>query len=107
MKQVALHSSWACPFSKSVEIALKLKGVSFTLMPENMFNPSSVVRKISPVYPFSPVLVHDGEAISGPSDVIIEYIDETWNGKSAIFPKTPKDRVKARSLIKFILVKVT
>lgn len=104
MKQVALHSSWACPFSKSVEIALKL---SFTLMPENMFNPSSVVRKISPVYPFSPVLVHDGEAISGPSDVIIEYIDETWNGKSAIFPKTPKDRVKARSLIKFILVKVT
>ncbi|KAI3458870.1 hypothetical protein Pfo_015533 [Paulownia fortunei] len=100
MTQVILYSSWACPFSKTVEIALKLKGVSFTLIQENLFNPSSEVRKKSPLCPSAPLLVHNGEVISHAS-VIVEYIDETWKGKS-IFPKNPKDRAKARSLIKFI-----
>lgn len=103
--KVILHGMWASPFVKRVEMALKLKGISYEYVEEDLANKSDSLLKYNPVYKKVPVLVHNEKAIVE-SLVILEYIDETWKDGPKLMPNDPYKRAQARFWCKFIEEKV-
>ncbi|PRQ43081.1 putative glutathione transferase [Rosa chinensis] len=99
-EDVKLYGTWRSPYSRRVEIALKLKGVQHKYYEEDLTNKSPSLLKYNPVHKKIPVLVH-GEKVISESHVILEYIDETWKGYD-ILPKDPCEKAKARFWARFI-----
>ncbi|KAG7568480.1 Thioredoxin-like superfamily [Arabidopsis thaliana x Arabidopsis arenosa] len=99
-EEVKLLGIWASPFSRRIEMALKLKGVPYEYLEEDLENKSSLLLALSPIHKKIPVLVHNGKTIIE-SHVILEYIDETWK-HNPILPQDPFQRSKARVLAKLV-----
>lgn len=104
VKLFGVHES---PFSRRIEMALKLKGVEYEYIEVDLYNKSPLFLQYNPIHQKVPVLVHNGKPIAE-SVIILEYIDETWK-HNPILPKDPYQRAMARfwaSLINEKLVPV-
>lgn len=104
-EEVQLLGVGGSPFVRRIQIALKLKGVHYTYIEENLRNKSDLLLKFNPIHKKVPVFFHNGKPLAE-SLVILEYIDETWENYP-IFPQQPYEKALARFWSKFIDDKVS
>lgn len=99
--KVTLHGLWASPYVKRVELALKVKGIPYEYVEEDLRNKNPLLLKYNPVHGKVPVLVHNGKPICE-SFVILEYIDETWANGPRLLPEDPYKRAQVRFWVSFL-----
>jgi len=104
-ESVKLHGMWASPWVRRVEIALKIKGILYNYLEEDLKSKSQMLLQYNPVKKLVPVMVHHGRPIPE-SLIIIEYIDETWNNSPNILPLDPYLRSIVRFWTNFIDLQV-
>ncbi|KAJ0978950.1 hypothetical protein J5N97_014424 [Dioscorea zingiberensis] len=96
-----LYGSWASPYTHRVQLALKLKGLEFEYVEEDLTNKSPSLLLHNPIYKKVPVLLH-GERPIAESVIILQYIDEVWNDNSTLMPSDPYERSLVRFWCHFI-----
>ncbi|CAG7907475.1 unnamed protein product [Brassica rapa] len=101
-ESVKLLGFWISPFSRRVEMALKLKGVPYEYLEEHLPKKTPLLLELNPVHKKVPVLPYDhNDKIFSESHVILEYIDQTWSN-NPILPQDPYEKAMARFWAKFV-----
>ena len=99
--KLRVHGAWPSPYYHRVKLALKVKGIDYEHVEEDLRNKSQQLLKINSVHKKVPVLVHNGKPIAE-SLVILEYIDETWKDGPKILPQDPYNRAQVRFWVTFL-----
>ncbi|KAM3253615.1 hypothetical protein ACQJBY_047607 [Aegilops geniculata] len=78
--ELKLVGMWASPFAVRVQIALRLKGLTYQYVEEDLQNKSELLLRSNPAHAGKvPVLIHNGNPVCE-SSVILRYIDEAFSG---------------------------
>ncbi|PIA42655.1 hypothetical protein AQUCO_02000240v1 [Aquilegia coerulea] len=90
---------WCSPFYLRVLWALKIKGIEFEFVEEDIPNKSPLLLELNPVHKKVPVLVHNGKPIAE-SVIILQYVEDTWK-HNPILPSDPHEKAMALFWAKF------
>lgn len=105
-KEVRLYGMTRSGYCLMVHHALRLKGVPYDYVEEDLKNKSQELLRLNPVHKKVPVLVVDGRPVAE-SLVILQYIDELWGSLAPrLLPEDPHRRAKVRFWADFVYQKV-
>lgn len=95
---VIVIGNYLSPYVRKVLVCLELKGIDYRIDPFAPFIGDDEFSRISPLRRV-PVLI-DGEVTVNDSTVICEYLEES-RPEPSLYPRTPRDRARARWLEEF------
>ncbi|KAG6423275.1 hypothetical protein SASPL_113666 [Salvia splendens] len=93
-EDLKLLRTWSSPYALRVVHALKIKGLEYETVLEDMTKKSASLLEYNPVHKKVPVLLHNGRPVCE-SLVILEYIDDVWK-QPPLLPQDPHEKAMAR-----------
>ncbi|MFT3928549.1 MAG: glutathione S-transferase family protein [Myxococcales bacterium] len=105
MAQVTLFSARACPYAHRTRLVLSAKQVEFELKEIDLRNKPAWFDRAVSGYGKVPAIEHGGRRI-WESAIINEYLDEVFP-ETALLPREPGERARARILIDYANTRFT
>ena len=103
MTHLELYGAPQSTCSQRVRFVLHAKGLAFEERRLDLFSGDQLQPAYLKLNPngLVPTLVHDGAPVID-SSVIMEYLEEVFQGGRALVPADPVERARMRALIRFI-----
>ncbi|XP_052206196.1 probable glutathione S-transferase [Diospyros lotus] len=104
-EEMKLLATWFSPFAYRVIWVLKMKGIEYEYVEEDLGNKSPLLLQSNPVHKKVPVLIHNGKPLAE-SLVIVQYLDNICKS-SPVLPDDPYQRAMALFWSNFVEEKFT